>query len=226
LAVGLVFGQTVTHDFVNYDDDYVYENIPVRHGMSVEGVDWAFTHRHAGNWHPLTWISHMLDCQVYGLWAGGHHLTNLLIHATCVGLFLVLLRMTGPLWPSALVATLFAIHLLRVESVAWVAERKDVLAGLCFVLTLWAYVVYVGKRFSMLRYLVVVACFILGLMAKPMLVTLPAVLLLLDYWPLGRLRSGRVAWGLIQHVLLSDQHGISLTQVDGRAQGNSPRPQW
>ena len=194
LAVGLVFGQTVTHEFVNWDDpEYVYENPHVRRGLSVEGVVWAFTHRYAANWHPLTWMSHMLDCQVYGLWAGGHHLTNVLIHAaTCVGLFLLLMRMTGRLWPSALVAALFAIHPLRVESVAWVAERKDLLAGLFFVLTLWAYVEYARRPFSILRYLLVVACFALGLMAKPMLVTLPAVLLLLDYWPLGRAACG--AW--------------------------------
>jgi tetratricopeptide (TPR) repeat protein len=190
LGVGLVFGQTVMHDFVNYDDpQYVTANMQVKHGMSVEGVVWAFAHRHASNWHPLTWISHMLDWQVYGRWAGGHHLTNLLLHAaTSVGLFLLLKRMTGRLWPSALVAALFAVHPLRVESVAWVAERKDLLAGLFFVLTLWAYVEYVARPFSVLRYLLVVLCFALGLMAKPMLVTLPALLLLLDYWPLGRLK--------------------------------------
>ena len=133
----------------------------------------------------------MLDWQAYGLWAGGHHLTNVVIHAaTVVGLFLVLTRMTGRLWPSALVAALFAIHPLRAESVAWVAERKDVLAGLFFVLTLWAYVEYAGRPFSTRRYLLVVACFALGLMAKPMLVTVPGVLLLLDYWPLGGVVGG------------------------------------
>jgi tetratricopeptide (TPR) repeat protein len=191
VAVGLVFGQTVTHEFVNWDDpNYVYENAHVRRGMSVEGVVWAFTSRCSANWHPLTWISHMLDCQVYGLWAGGHHLTNVLIHAvTCVGLFLLLRRMTGRLWPSALVAAIFAIHPLRVESVAWVTERKDLLAGLFFVLAVWAYVEYATRTFSILRYLLAVACYVLGLTAKPMLVTLPAVLLLLDYWPLERLRA-------------------------------------
>jgi tetratricopeptide (TPR) repeat protein len=193
-AVAVVFGQTVTHQFVNYDDpEYVYENAHVRHGISIEAVLWALTDRYAGNWHPLTWMSHMLDCQIYGLWAGGHHLTNVLIHAaTAVGLFLVLLRMTGRLWPSALAAAVFAIHPLRVESVAWVAERKDLLAGLFFVLTVWAYLAYAGRPFSAWRYLLVVACFVLGLMAKPMLVTLPAVLLLLDYWPLGRLGTCNV----------------------------------
>ena len=139
---------------------------------------------------PVTWISHMLDCQLYGLNAGGHHLTNVLLHAaTAVLLFLVLRRMTGRLWPSALVAAVFAIHPLRVESVAWVTERKDVLSGLFFVLTLGAYVGYVRRRFSFVRYLTVMVLFALGLMAKPMLVTLPFVLLLLDYWPLGRLTA-------------------------------------
>ena len=139
-------------------------------------------------WGPLTWLSHMLDCQLYGLHPWGHHLTNVLLHAaTTILLFLVLWRMTGDLWPSAFVAALFAVHPLHVESVAWVAERKGLLSGLFFVLTLGAYVGYVRHRFSLLRYLAVVVLFALGLMAKPMLVTLPFVLLLLDYWPLGRM---------------------------------------
>ncbi len=219
LAVGLVFGQTVTHEFVNYDDpDYVYKNAYVKRGLSVEGVVWAFTHRYAWNWHPLTWMSHMLDCQAYGLWAGGHHLTSVLIHAaTAVGLFLLLTRMTGRLWRSATVAALFAIHPLRVESVAWVAERKDVLSGLLFLLTLGAYAVYCRRDMDrrvpinslpvsgwsisrLLLYLLLVVLFALGLMAKPMLVTLPCVLLLLDYWPLGRFVSTR-AWKLILEKL-------------------------
>jgi hypothetical protein len=131
-----------------------------------------------------------LDCQVYGLNAGGHHLTNVLLHAvTAILLFLVFWQMTGGLWPSALVAAIFAVHPLHVESVAWVSERKDVLSGLCFVLTLGAYVGYVRHRFSVVRCLAVIVFFALGLMAKPMLVTLPLVLLLLDYWPLGRMTS-------------------------------------
>src|SRR5208337_2681153 len=132
--------------------------------------------------------SHMLDCQLYGLdHPGGHHLTNVLLHAASVILlFLTLRRMTGDLWPSALAATLFAVHPLHVESVAWVAERKDVLSGLFFMLTLAAYADYARRPFSLLRYLLVTALFALGLTAKPMLVTLPLVLLLLDYWPLGR----------------------------------------
>ena len=189
LAVALVFGQTVGHEFVNYDDNqYVYENPQVAQGLTARGIAWAFTTVHASNWHPLTWLSHMLDCQLYGLNAGGHHLTNVLLHAaTAILLFLVLRRMTGDLWPSAFVAAVFAIHPLRVESVAWVAERKDVLSGLFFMLTLGAYVGYARRPFSLGRYLAVVLLFALGLMAKPMLVTLPFVLLLLDYWPLGRI---------------------------------------
>ena len=189
LAVGLVFGQTIRHEFVGFDDDrYVYDNPQVSCGLSAEGICWAFTHSHVTNWHPLTWISLMLDCQLYGLSPGGYHLTNVLLHATtAVFLFLVLRAMTGRLWPSALAAALFAVHPLRVESVAWVTERKDVLSGLFFVLTLWAYLGYVRHRFSLLRYLAVMMVFSLGLMAKPMLVTLPLVLLLLDYWPLRRM---------------------------------------
>ncbi len=207
LAVGLVFGQSLRHEFVNYDyDGYVYQTPQISGGLSVAGIVWVFSHRHVGNWHPLTGLSHMLDCQFYGLSAGGHHLTNALLHAaTAVVLFLVLWQMTGGFWPSALVATIFAVHPLRVESVAWVSERKDVLSGLCFVLTLAAYVRYVRRPFSLGRYLLVVALFALGLMAKPMLVTLPLVLLLLDYWPLGRF-AGSLCGGLTPHP---DQKGAS-----------------
>ncbi len=191
LAVGLVFGQTVCYGFVNYDDEeYVYENPQVAHGLTAEGIAWAFTHSHAANWHPLTWISLMFDCQLYGLNAGGHHLTNVLLHAaTAVLLFFVLQRMFGRMWPSVLVAAVFAVHPLRVESVAWVTERKDVLSGLFFMLTLAAYVRYVRKPFFLGRYLLVVGLFAFGLMAKPMLVTLPLLMLLLDYWPLGRMTA-------------------------------------
>ncbi len=189
LAIALVFGQTLRHEFVNFDDDRcVYENRQVSRGLSAEGICWAFTHSHNDNWHPLTWISLMLDCQLFGLSPGGCHLTNVLLHAaTAVLLFLVLSRMTGGFWPSAVVAALFAVHPLHVESVAWVTERKDVLSGLFFVLTLGAYVGYVRHRFSWVRYLAVMVFLALGLMAKPMLVTLPFVLLLLDYWPLDRM---------------------------------------
>jgi protein O-mannosyl-transferase len=188
-AVFLVFGQTLRYDFVNYDDDkYVYENPQLSHGLTAQGIAWAFTSRHTCNWHPLTWLSLMLDYQLYGLKPGGYHLTNVLLHAaTAMLLFLVLLGMSSDFWPSAFTAALFAVHPLRVETVAWVAERKDVLSGLFFVLTLWFYLGYVRRPFSIARYLMAIVFFGLGLMAKPMLVTVPFVLLLLDYWPLRRM---------------------------------------
>ena len=184
----LVFGQTLHHDFVNVDDgDYVLKNLEVARGLTIEGAVWAFTHFHASNWHPVTWISHMLDCEIFGLSPGGHHLSNVLLHtATAICLFLVLRQMTAALWRSAFVAAVFAIHPLRVESVAWVAERKDVLSALFFVLTIGAYVRHT-RRPSRAGYATVTALFALGLMCKPMLVTLPFVLLLLDYWPLNRI---------------------------------------
>jgi tetratricopeptide (TPR) repeat protein len=187
----VVFGQTLWHDFINYDDPrYVYENTSITSGISIGGVAWAFTHIHSMNWHPLTTISHMLDCQLYGLKAGAHHFTNVLLHSIAtILLFLTLQYMTGAFWRSAFVAAVFAIHPLRVESVAWIAERKDVLSGVCFMLTLLAYAHYVRAP-SIRRYLTVAFVFALGLMSKPMLVTLPFVLLLLDYWPLGRIREG------------------------------------
>ena len=183
-----VFGQTLRHDFINYDDDlYVYENPKVVFGLTRPAILWAFTHAHAGTWHPLTSLSHMLDCQVYGLNAGGHHFTNVLLHTLAVVLlFLFLQQVTGAPWRSAFVAAVFAVHPLRVESVAWIAERKDVLSGVFFMLTLLAYARYVSGERSLRRYLSVAFFFALGLMAKPMLVTLPGVLLLLDYWPLCR----------------------------------------
>jgi tetratricopeptide (TPR) repeat protein len=189
LAVVLVFIQTLRHGFVNIDDGvYAAGNPHISPGLTAAGVTWVFTHSHAGNWHPLTGLSHMLDCQFYGPGAGGHHLTSLLLHAaTAMLLFLVLRQMTGSLWPSAAAAALFAVHPLRVESVAWIAERKDVLSGLCFVLTLGAYVWFVRGPRSWKRYLPLLVFFALGLMAKPMLVTVPALLLVLDYWPLGRM---------------------------------------
>ena len=188
VATVSVFWPVRNYEFVNFDDDvYVTKNPHVQAGLTREGFIWAFTSTYAGNWHPLTWLSHMLDCQIYGLDAAGHHLTSLLFHiVNTLLLFAVFKRMTGALWQSAFVAALFALHPLRVESVAWVAERKDVLSTFFWLLTMWAYVGYVKYRgFS--RYLLVLIFFALGLMAKPMLVTLPFVLLLLDYWPFGRL---------------------------------------
>ncbi len=220
VIIWVVFGQTLGHEFVNYDDDeYVYENPEVVRGLTFQGIIWAFTHVHCSNWHPLTWISHMLDCQIYGLSPGGHHLTNVLLHtATAILLFLVLRRMTGFLWRSAFVAAVFAIHPLRVESVAWVAERKDVLSGLFFMLTLWAYTRYAqgvtGDRGQVtgtkemvpapgvsLFYCLVLMFFALGLMCKPMLVTLPLVLLLLDYWPLRRISEFGVRRSELENTL-------------------------
>jgi protein O-mannosyl-transferase len=187
-----VFGQTLTHDFVNFDDHvYVYENPLVVRGLSTDGIIGAFTHAHARNWHPLTTLSHMLDCQLYGLKAGGHHLANVILHTiSVVLLFLVLKQMTDGLWQSAFVATLFAIHPLHVESVSWIAERKDVLSAVFFMLTLAAYARYVRAP-SARRYLLVALLFAFGLMSKPMLVTVPFLLLLLDYWPLGRIGTRR-----------------------------------
>jgi protein O-mannosyl-transferase len=183
-----VFGQTLAHDFVNFDDHvYVYDNPLVIRGLSTEGIMGAFTHTHARNWHPLSTVSHMLDCQLYGLNAGGHHFTNVILHTISVLLlFLVLKKMTGGPLQSAFVAALFAIHPLHVESVAWIAERKDVLSAVFFMLTLAAYARY-DRAPSAPRYLLVALLFAFGLMSKPMLVTLPFVLLLLDYWPLGRI---------------------------------------
>jgi Flp pilus assembly protein TadD len=174
-------------DFVSYDDPlYITENSHIQSGLTLGAIQWAFTTGYAANWHPLTWMSHMLDVQLFGPNPYWHHVTNLLFHvANTLLLFFVLYRMTKVAWPSAFVAALFALHPLHVESVAWVAERKDVLSTFFWMLTMGAYHYYV-KRQTLWRYLSVLAFLTLGLMAKPMLVTLPFVLLLLDYWPLGR----------------------------------------
>jgi protein O-mannosyl-transferase len=182
-----VFEQTLGHEFVNYDDPiYVSENPRIHEGLNGQSVAWAFTHSHSHNWHPLTTMSHMLDWQMFGAKAGLHHLLNVFLHcANAVLLFLLLQQLTGSMWRSAFVAGVFAIHPLHVESVAWVAERKDVLSGFFFFLTLIAYVAYARKP-NIGRYLMMSILFACGLMSKPMLVTLPAILLLLDYWPLNR----------------------------------------
>jgi protein O-mannosyl-transferase len=205
-----VFLPVAWQGFVNYDDsDYVTENAHVQSGLKWENVVWAFKTGHASNWHPLTWLSHMLDCQLFGLKAGGPHLVSVGFHiANTLLLFLLLRRMTGALWRSALVAALFALHPMHVESVAWASERKDVLSAFFFLLTIWAYARHVevqspksnvqsqGTRstqhaarftFHVSRfYLLSLSFFALGLMSKPMLVTMPFVLLLIDYWPLRR----------------------------------------
>jgi len=199
--VWIAFGQTLQHEFVNYDDSsYVYANPRIINGLTPSNVEWAFTHVHAANWHPLTTISHMLDCQLYGLQPWGHHLSNILLHtAAVILLFLALWRLAGNLWASVFVAALFAIHPLRVESVAWVAERKDVLSGVFFMLTLLAYARYArSDRFSLGRYMAALVLFALGLMCKPTLVTVPFVLLLLDYWPLSRLHG---QWSVVRSLV-------------------------
>jgi len=190
-AVWLIYDQTLAHGLLVYDDSvFVYGNPLVTAGLTADGIRWAFTDGPFGEWYPLDPLSHMLDCQLFGLNAWGHHLTSLLLHAAgSVALFLVLRRMTDELWPSALVAAVFAVHPQHVESVAWVAERRDVLSGLFFMLTLGAYLGYVRHGRSLGRYLLVALLFALGLMAKPMLVTLPPLLLLLDFWPLARMGS-------------------------------------
>jgi tetratricopeptide (TPR) repeat protein len=195
-----VFGQTIHYDFVNFDDDlYVYNTPAIKAGLTLKGVTFAFISQHARNWHPLTTISHMLDCQLYGLNAGRHHATNVLLHIIAVILlFQVLWQITDALWKSALVAALFAIHPLHVESVAWVSERKDVLSAVFFFLLLGAYVHY-ARSPSIKRYLLVTVLFAGGLMAKSMLVTAPVVLLLLDYWPLNRIRGQQADGG--RHLL-------------------------
>ena len=216
LATLTVYLPLVHLGFLNFDDNlYVTANPQVQGGLTWDGLRWAFTHMHAANWHPLTWLSHMLDCQLYGLNPAGHHLTNFLFHAAnTVLLFLWLRSLTGAFWRSAFVAALFALHPLHVESVAWVAERKDVLSAFFGLLSLWAYTRYAGEseirnpktegspktenrnltvasssganRRGSLYYALALLLFGLGLMSKPMLVTWPFVMLLLDYWPLGR----------------------------------------
>jgi tetratricopeptide (TPR) repeat protein len=203
LLVAAVFGQTARFGFVNYDDpDYVSANPVVEKGLTLQGVVWAFSYGRIGHWHPLTWLTHMADDQVYGPWAGGHHLTNVALHAIAVVLlFLVLRDMTGKLWRSAFVAVVFAIHPLRAESVAWVAERKDVLSGAFFMLTLWAYVHYT-RRPSRRRYVGMAVLYGLGLLSKNTLVTLPFVLLLLDYWPLKRISDFRFPISDLKRLLI------------------------
>jgi tetratricopeptide (TPR) repeat protein len=188
-VLGLYAG-ALNCEFVNYDDPaYVTSNAQVEKGLTWPGVLWALQSGAASNWHPLTWMSHMIDVTVWGLNPRGHHLTNIILHAANAALLFLLLReLTGAMGRSAAVAALFALHPLRVESVAWVSERKDVLSALFWILTVWAYARYARQR-QRKYYVLSIAAFVLGLMAKPMLVTLPFVLLLLDYWPLGRVKQ-------------------------------------
>ena len=203
------FWPVLKHQFVKYDDDkYVTENPHITGGLTLQSMVWAFTTPHFFMWHPLTSLSHLLDYELFGLNPFGHHLTSLLIHiANVLLLFWVLKRLTGAVWPSAFVAAVFAVHPLQVESVAWVAERKNVLSTLFWVLTIAAYIRYT-ERPSIGRYSLVVLAFSLGLMAKPIAVTLPCVLLLLDYWPLQRLQWPRQSKGenSPQHSLVKLTH--------------------
>jgi protein O-mannosyl-transferase len=189
LALGtlILYWPITNHPFINFDDDdYIVGNPHVTAGLTWPGIVWAFKTDHAANWHPLTWISHMADCQLYGLNPGGHHLTNLLFHiANTLLLFAWLKNLTGAMWRSAFVAALFAWHPLHVESVAWASERKDVLSAFFWMLTLLAYSGY-AKNKNITAYFLALVFFACGLMSKPMVVTLPFVLLLLDFWPLNR----------------------------------------
>jgi Tfp pilus assembly protein PilF len=190
-----------SNDFVNFDDDkYVTSNEYVQKGLNLESIKWAFTTRYQGNWHPLTWISHLIDVTVFGMKPAGHHLVSVGFHvASVILLFLVLKKMTGAVWPSAFVAAVFGLHPLGVESVAWVAERKNVLSNFFAFLTIWAYLWYAQKP-GWRRYVMVAVLFAAGLLSKSMLVTLPFVLILLDYWPMGRfggLKGWRWFWRAI-----------------------------
>jgi len=189
VAIIIAYAQVSNFDFVGYDDqEYIIENSHVQEGLTLDSIIWAFTSFHSANWHPMTWLSHMLDCELYGFNPMGHHWTNVQFHiANTFLLFFIFFKMTGAFWRSAFVAALFALHPLHVESVAWVSERKDVLSTFLGFLMIFAYYRYVKKR-CIKNYLLVITLFGLGLMAKPMLVTFPFVLLLLDYWPLNRVQ--------------------------------------
>lgn len=216
LIIGSItaFWRVRDHDFIELDDHmYITENNHVREGFTRKGITWAFTTFHAANWHPLTWMSHMLDCQLFGLRPGMHHLTSLLLHtANAVLLFFLLRLMTGAIWRSAFVAALFALHPIHVESVVWIAERKDVLSTFFFLLTMWAYTHYTqSQRFDL--YFLALLFFTLGLMAKPMLVTLPFVLLLVDYWPLNRLQFGKSPKNSTLKGITSSTGGLLLEKI-------------
>ncbi|HEX2769759.1 MAG TPA: hypothetical protein VHN12_10800, partial [Geobacteraceae bacterium] len=214
-----VYWPVLNNGFIDYDDtDYVTVNIMVRQGLTLKGFIWSFSAFHAGNWHPLTWLSHMLDIQLFDLNPMGHHADSLLLHVgNAVLLCFILQRLTGLLGRSMVVALLFALHPLHVESVAWIAERKDVLSTLFLLLTIAAYAWYALKP-SLKRYLPVAVLFALGLMAKQMLVTLPLILLLLDYWPLNRLfprKKEGEAVGRAMKIILAEK--ITLLAMSATA---------
>ncbi len=209
-----VFGPALRCGFINYDDDiYVSENVHVQNGLSAEGIRYAFSTITGSSWMPLAWLSLMLDAQVFGSGPAGYHLTNVLLHAGSVlCLFGVLYRMNFRPWPSAVMAALFAVHPLRVESVAWISERKDVLSTFFWMLGWLAYVRYIGGK-SIGRYCAVIVCFTLGLMAKPMLVTFPFALLILDYWPLGRISDKNPEWKKMALRLLAEKIPMIILSI-------------
>ncbi len=197
------------NSFISFDDDsYIYDNSNITSGLNLKNIVWAFTSIHSNNYHPLTSISHMLDCQLYKLHPGGHHLTNLVFHlANTALLFFVLGSMTNRIWPSAFVAALFALHPMHVESVAWASERKDVLSTFFWLLTMLVYWRYVQNK-SKGYYVLAIVTFTLGLLSKPMLVTLPCVLLLLDYWPLGRFKGVKLKLLIMEKIPFFALSGI------------------
>jgi protein O-mannosyl-transferase len=204
-----VYWPVTSHQFIIFDDDdYITQNSHVTAGLTWPSIVWAFKTDHAANWHPLTWISHMADCQIYGVKPGGHHLTNVLFHiANTLLLFLLLKQMTGAVWRSAFVAAFFAWHPLHVESVAWAAERKDVLSTFFFLLTLTAYARFVNlskvqSLKSKVFYILALFLFACGLMSKPMVVTLPFVLLLLDFWPLERFQISNFKFQICRRLVI------------------------
>ena len=190
ILVCIAYTPVLHNDFVNFDDDiYVTENFHINDGVTPKNIQWTFTAVYAKNWHPLTWLSHMLDIQIFGMNPFGHHLTNLIFHLfNAFLLFIILKKMSGAYWKSLIVMALFALHPIHVESVAWVSERKDVLSTFFWMLAIWSYIHYI-KKSGVKNYLLICACFILSLLAKPMGVTFPFVLLLLDHWPLARLKK-------------------------------------
>jgi tetratricopeptide (TPR) repeat protein len=191
LIILFAYGDVWNHQFLNYDDNmYVTENSRVQNGLNLESIRWAFGFVGVSCWHPMTWISHMLDCQLFGLAPGPHHMVNVAIHIlNALFLFLIIFKITGARYKAAVVALLFAVHPLNVESVAWVSERKNVLSTLFFMIAIYAYVLYVEKK-KIWMYCLVLCAYTLGLMSKPSIVTFPFLLLILDYWPLGRFGMG------------------------------------
>ncbi|MBW1782791.1 MAG: glycosyltransferase family 39 protein, partial [Deltaproteobacteria bacterium] len=238
-----IYWQVTDYDFINFDDTFhVTENSLVQSGITKRGLIWALAESHFANWYPLTWISHMLDCHLFGLNPGMHHLTNVLFHLTnSLLLFLVIKKLTGAMWRSAFVAALFALHPLHVESVAWISERKDVLSTFFWMLCIWAYTNYTRKP-GIGRYVLVAIFFTLGLLSKPMVVTLPFVLLLMDYWPLQRLTFGQqnkkgsttaiktrafqIGWEKAPLFLLSAASSVATFVVEKQGGGMAPSDQF